>query len=121
MDGDENERFYLGYPEDGDWGNDVRLHELSRTCWLPLGDELNSGNLVHVLTLTNPRPRGVSLRPPKCSHLRRQVEASQGIALIAKADTASRLTQGSEKVRENTGYAGAGFQLGHAEALLLRD
>jgi outer membrane protein OmpA-like peptidoglycan-associated protein len=77
------------------------------------GDSLNSGNLVHVLTPRGPRPRGIGLKPPECSHLRHNV--SRGILLVPKADIASievefavnsaTLTPTSEKTLDTLGQA----------------
>jgi outer membrane protein OmpA-like peptidoglycan-associated protein len=84
----------------------ARVHYLS-------GDKLNSGNLVHVLRPKGPRPRGVGLKPPECSHLR--AKASRGIELAPKSDIASimvefdfnsaELTPASEKTLDTLGQA----------------
>jgi len=84
----------------------ARVHYLS-------GDKLNSGNLVHVLSPRGPRPRGVGLKPPECSHLR--AKASRGIELTPKSDIASimvefdlnsaELTPASEKTLNTLGQA----------------
>jgi OmpA-OmpF porin, OOP family len=84
----------------------ARVHDLS-------GDNLTSSNLVHVLTPTGPRPRGVGLKPPECSHLR--AKASRGIELTPKSDIASltvefnvnsaELTTESEKTLDTLGEA----------------
>jgi outer membrane protein OmpA-like peptidoglycan-associated protein len=58
----------------------ARVHYLS-------GDKLNPGNLVHVLRPKGPRPRGVGLQPPECSHLR--AKESRGVQLTPKSDIAS--------------------------------
>jgi outer membrane protein OmpA-like peptidoglycan-associated protein len=77
------------------------------------GDSLNSSNLVHVLRPRGPRPRGVGLTPPECSHLRQK--ASRGLELVPKADIASIevefdvnsavLTPESEKTLDTLGQA----------------
>jgi outer membrane protein OmpA-like peptidoglycan-associated protein len=77
------------------------------------GDKLNSSNLVHVLRPKGPRPRGVGLKPPECSHLR--AKASRGIELTPKSDIASmmvefdlnsaQLTPASEKTLDTLGQA----------------
>ena len=79
------------------------------------GDDLNSGKLVQVLTPKGPRPRGVGLKPPECSHLRHQAQASRGIESVAKADIASlevefdvnsaQLSPASEKTLDTLGQA----------------
>jgi outer membrane protein OmpA-like peptidoglycan-associated protein len=79
------------------------------------GDNLNSGNLVHVLTPKGPRPRGVGLKPPECTHLREKAKASRGLAPVAKADIASMdvefdvnsatLTPTAEKTLDTLGQA----------------
>jgi outer membrane protein OmpA-like peptidoglycan-associated protein len=84
----------------------ARVHDLS-------GNKLNSGNLVHVLTPRGPRPRGIGLKPPECSHLR--AKASRGIELTPKSDIASimvefdvnsaELTPASEKTLDTLGQA----------------
>jgi len=85
-----------------------RVHYMS-------GDDLTSGNLVHVLTPKGPRPRGVGLKPPECTHLRDKAKASRGLAPVAKADIASievefdvnsaTLTPASEKTLDTLGQA----------------
>jgi OOP family OmpA-OmpF porin len=77
------------------------------------GNDLTSGNLVHVLTPKGPRPRGIGLTPPECSHLRQR--ASRGIELAPKADIASiqiqfnvdsaTLTPEDEKALDTLGQA----------------
>jgi outer membrane protein OmpA-like peptidoglycan-associated protein len=51
------------------------------------GANLTSGKLLNVLTPKGPRPRGIGLKPPECTHYREQ--ASRGIELAPKADIAS--------------------------------
>ncbi len=51
------------------------------------GSNLTSDSLVHVLTPKGPKPRGISLQPPECSHFRKQ--AARGIQLAPKADIAA--------------------------------
>jgi len=51
------------------------------------GANLTSGKLLHVLTPKGPRPRGIGLKPPECTHYRQQ--AARGIELAPKADIAS--------------------------------
>jgi len=48
---------------------------------------LTADKLVDVLKPQGPRPRGVGLTPPKCSHFVKQ--ASRGIELVPKADIAA--------------------------------
>ena len=77
------------------------------------GDNLNAGNLVRVLRPKGPRPRGVGLEPPQCTHLR--AKASRGIELTPKSDIASlvvefdvdsaTLTPASEKTLDTLGDA----------------
>jgi outer membrane protein OmpA-like peptidoglycan-associated protein len=77
------------------------------------GDKLNANNLVNVLRTKGPRPRGVGLKPPECSHLREK--ASRGIELTPKSDIASltvefdlnsaELTQESQKTLDTLGQA----------------
>jgi outer membrane protein OmpA-like peptidoglycan-associated protein len=84
----------------------ARVHYLS-------GDKLNSTNLVHVLRPKGPRPRGVGLKPPECSHLRAKM--SRGIELAPKSDIASitvefdfnsaELTPSSEKTLDTLAQA----------------
>jgi outer membrane protein OmpA-like peptidoglycan-associated protein len=84
----------------------ARVHYLS-------GDNLNAGNLERVLRDKGPRPRGVGLMPPECSHLR--AKASRGIELTPKSDIASfavefdvnsaELTPESEKTLDTLGEA----------------
>jgi outer membrane protein OmpA-like peptidoglycan-associated protein len=51
------------------------------------GANLTSGKLLTVLTPKGPRPRGIGLKPPECTHYRKQ--AARGIELAPKADIAS--------------------------------
>ena len=51
------------------------------------GANLTSDKLVGVLTPKGPRPRGIGLKPPECTHFRQQ--ASRGIELAPKADIAA--------------------------------
>lgn len=51
------------------------------------GANLTSNKLVNVLTPKGPRPRGIGLKPPECTHFREQ--ASRGIELAPKADIAA--------------------------------
>jgi outer membrane protein OmpA-like peptidoglycan-associated protein len=79
------------------------------------GNDLSSGNLVHVLTPKGPRPRGVGLKPPECTHLLEHAKTSRGLAPVAKADIASievefdvnsaTLTPESEKTLDTLGQA----------------
>jgi outer membrane protein OmpA-like peptidoglycan-associated protein len=84
----------------------ARVHYLS-------GDNLNPRNLTYVLRTKGPRPRGVGLMPPNCSHLREK--ASRGIELTPKSDIASimvefdfnsaELTPASEKTLDTLAQA----------------
>jgi len=51
------------------------------------GANLTQSKLVNVLTPKGPRPRGIGLKPPECTHFRQQ--AARGIELAPKADIAS--------------------------------
>ncbi|MGH8014220.1 MAG: OmpA family protein [Candidatus Binataceae bacterium] len=51
------------------------------------GQNLTTGKLIGVLTPKGPRPRGIGLTPPKCTHY--HAEASRGIELAPKADIAA--------------------------------
>jgi len=77
------------------------------------GDNLTSGNLVHVLTPKGPKPRGISLEPPKCTRFQKQ--AARGLELAPKADIAALdvefdlnsavLTPAAEKTLDTLGQA----------------
>ncbi len=77
------------------------------------GSELTPDKLVSVLTPKGPRPRGIGLKPPQCTHFREQ--ASRGIELMPKADIAAlsvefetnsaQLTPGAEKTLDTLGQA----------------
>jgi len=79
------------------------------------GDNLTSGNLIHVLTPKGPRPRGLSLEPPKCTRFQKQEQASRGLELAPKADIAALdvefevnsaiLTPAAEKTLDTLGQA----------------
>ncbi|MGH7934840.1 MAG: OmpA family protein [Candidatus Binataceae bacterium] len=51
------------------------------------GQNLTATKLVQVLTPPGPRPRGIGLQPPECTHFRQQ--AARGIELAPKADIAA--------------------------------
>ena len=51
------------------------------------GENVTSDKLVQVLTPKGPRPRGIGLQPPRCTHFHQQ--ASRGIELAPKADIAA--------------------------------
>jgi outer membrane protein OmpA-like peptidoglycan-associated protein len=53
---------------------------------LPSG-ELSRDRLVSILTPKSPRPRGIGLVPPECTHFHEQ--AARGIELMPKADIAA--------------------------------
>jgi outer membrane protein OmpA-like peptidoglycan-associated protein len=77
------------------------------------GQNLTSEKLVDVLTPKGPRPRGIGLQPPKCTHFREQ--ASRGIELAPKADIAAitvefdvnsaKLTEQDQKTLDTLGQA----------------
>jgi len=51
------------------------------------GENVTSDKLVQVLTPKGPRPRGIGLQPPQCTHFHQQ--AARGIELAPKADIAA--------------------------------
>jgi outer membrane protein OmpA-like peptidoglycan-associated protein len=51
------------------------------------GENVTSDKLVQVLTPKGPRPRGIGLQPPRCTHFHQQ--AARGIELAPKADIAA--------------------------------
>jgi outer membrane protein OmpA-like peptidoglycan-associated protein len=51
------------------------------------GSGVTRDTLIQVLTPKQPRPRGITLKPPECAHFRRR--ASRGIELAPKADVAA--------------------------------
>ncbi len=53
------------------------------------GGDLTADQLLHVLTASGVRPRGVGLHPPECSHLFERAKTSRGVGPVAKADIAS--------------------------------
>ncbi|MGH7987672.1 MAG: OmpA family protein [Candidatus Binataceae bacterium] len=77
------------------------------------GQNLTTGKLIGVLTPKGPRPRGIGLAPPKCTHY--HAEAARGIELAPKADIAAitvefnvdsaTLTPQDQKTLETLGQA----------------
>ena len=77
------------------------------------GASVTSHNLISVLAPKGPRPRGIGLLPPKCTHVHR--EAARGIELAPKADVAAlavefntnsaELTPDAEKTLDTLGQA----------------
>lgn len=77
------------------------------------GANLTPDNLINVLAPKGPRPRGIGLQPPKCTHFHQ--EAARGIELAPKADIAAlmvefntdsaELTPAARKTLETLGQA----------------
>jgi OOP family OmpA-OmpF porin len=55
------------------------------------GGNLTPDNLINVLAPKGPRPRGIGLQPPKCTHFHQ--EAARGIELAPKADIAALMVE----------------------------